>query len=373
MMNSLFLQSDVADPYALYAGMRAAQPVYYDESNRIWAIYTYADCKRVLESGSAHIPEQNLATLPLLGDVASTLVASFARLSNPPHHAVRRQAVMHLLAGMQAVDVGSLLAQLLGQSSEFDWVNAVCKTLPALAVMKAFGFADSDIDKVLPNIERLTKIMLPNKTPAHIDDINAVADDVCAVVDGHVMCALPALPALAGTAESRILHVANLIGLLIQSYDAGRGILSNALLQALRMERRWLDEEWKCVVVETLRFDPPIQNTRRVLNEDLMLGGRLLPKGAAVLLVLASANRDVAVFEHADRFDADRRNNDAHLTFGAGGHACAAHRFATRLATQALAALFRGDRRVALLQEDIRYEAMVNARLPTRILLRYSS
>lgn len=71
--------------------------------------------------------------------------------------------------------------------------------------------------------------------------------------------------------------------------------------------------------------------------------------------------------------DAHRRNNGAHLTFGAGGHACAAHHFATALAAQALTALFKGGRRVALLQENIGYEAMVNARLPKQILLRYSS
>jgi cytochrome P450 len=367
MDNALFLQSDVADPYALYARMRDVHPVYHDERNAVWALYRHADCKRVLGTGSAHIPGQNPALLPSFNEAASTLLSGFARLANPPRHADARQAVMQLLAFMQPVDVAQLLERLLGGQEEFDWVD-ISRKLPALAVLTAFGFSEGDIETVLPKVERMTKIMLPNKSPEQVQDINVVAGALYPLVERHVA---HAFPPLADTVEARRLHVTNLVGLIVQSFDAGRGILSNALLQALRYESG-VAIDWERHVVETLRFDPPIQNTRRVLTEDLELGGTLLPKGAAVLIVLASANRDEHVFEDAAQFNATRANNGEHLTFGSGMHSCAAHRFATRLAADALAALF-GHGRLQLLEQDIRYEAMVNARLPKRLRLRYSS
>ena len=370
MRNALFLQSSVADPYALYADMRAKSPIHFDEENGIWTVCTHAHCKRVLESAPAHIPGQDAALLSLMNASSTTLVEDFARLANPPRHAVRRDAVMRLFQCMRSVDAGQLLPELIAQAGECDWIADVARRLPVLAVMRAFDFDDADIGTVLCRIERLTKIMLPNKTAAQIDDVNAVADDILALAARHLA---HRFPALAGTAEASRLHASNLVGLMVQSVDAGRGILSNTLLQAVCLPQRPEGEGWQKLVVETLRFDPPIQNTRRMLGEAMALGGAMLPKGAAVLVVLASANRDEEVFAHAACFDPERGNNDAHLTFGAGTHGCPAHRFATRLAAQALRAFFREGRRVELLQEDITYEPMVNARLPREIRLRYSS
>jgi cytochrome P450 len=56
MTNALFLQSDVADPYGIYARMLAAHPVYWDQANNIWAAYSYDACRFLLNSNLAEIP-----------------------------------------------------------------------------------------------------------------------------------------------------------------------------------------------------------------------------------------------------------------------------------------------------------------------------
>ena len=55
--------------------------------------------------------------------------------------------------------------------------------------------------------------------------------------------------------------------------------------------------------------------------EEMTLHGVTIPKGATVLPVLLSANRDETVFEHADQLDLTRSPN-RHLAFGQGIHYC---------------------------------------------------
>ncbi|HTO09300.1 MAG TPA: cytochrome P450, partial [Myxococcota bacterium] len=74
-------------------------------------------------------------------------------------------------------------------------------------------------------------------------------------------------------------------------------------------------------VEEALRFDPPTQRSQRFASESLELGGRVIPRGALIVPVLGSANRDPAVFAQPDRFD-PARDSRAALTFGGGIHAC---------------------------------------------------
>ena len=123
------------------------------------------------------------------------------------------------------------------------------------------------------------------------------------------------------------------------------------------------------VIIESLRFDPPIHNTRRVAVGDIVLNDMVIKKGDKIVLVLASANRDANQFLNPENFDPTRVNNGEHLTFGTGGHECLAKHFSIRLATDALLYLFGQYKNVSLLDENIDYEPLSNARLPKNILI----
>ncbi len=55
MPATLFLQSEIQDPYKLYETMLCENPVYWDDTNQLWAIYSYKSCKEILNKDSAHI------------------------------------------------------------------------------------------------------------------------------------------------------------------------------------------------------------------------------------------------------------------------------------------------------------------------------
>ncbi len=75
-------------------------------------------------------------------------------------------------------------------------------------------------------------------------------------------------------------------------------------------------------VEEVLRFESPVQGLTRRATRDVQVGDTLIPEDTMVMIRYAAANRDVSVFDHADRFELDRPRSPQHLAFGVGPHFC---------------------------------------------------
>jgi cytochrome P450 len=75
-------------------------------------------------------------------------------------------------------------------------------------------------------------------------------------------------------------------------------------------------------IEEALRLFPPVQGLPRITTCDTELEGVLIPKGATVFLMFASANRDADAFKDPDVLDPERPNAREHLAFGHGIHYC---------------------------------------------------
>jgi cytochrome P450 len=188
-------------------------------------------------------------------------------------------------------------------TKEIDWVNLVCKKLPVLTILKGLEFQDTDIEFIQNKIQTVVKIMLPDKTAEQIDGINEIAKEIFTIAEKNITRNdfLKNIIDINTTNDNidkeniLVLCVSNLIGLMIQSYDAGRGLLSNSLMQALfhtdSAEINLNDNNYFTrSVLETLRFDPPVHNTRRILADDIFINEQLLKKGETILVVPAAAN-----------------------------------------------------------------------------------
>jgi cytochrome P450 len=75
-------------------------------------------------------------------------------------------------------------------------------------------------------------------------------------------------------------------------------------------------------VEEFLRFESSVQfwPTRTAL-EDIEIGGTSIPKGAPIIVVYGSGNRDPSRFANPDQVDLDREDNE-HLGYSGGIHLC---------------------------------------------------
>lgn len=366
--NVLFLQSEIKDPFAFYSMMLKDHPLYYDQPNAIWAVYSFDDCLAVLKNSTAYIPKNGeMFTTESIG--TKTIVQNLARLRNPPHHDSPRKAATHLMSRWKGVDTPALIHYILGEPKKpasIDWVNEVSKRLPALALLKGFNFSSGEIELILAEMENLVKIMLPIRSESQNQSVNRSVEKIFNSVNSRISRIYGL------TNETDIaLYSSNLIGLLIQSYDAGRGLLSNSLLQLLKAEqnnRKDIDYFLKSVK-ETLRFDPPVHNTRRVLTKSLVIQNQTVPAGENILLVLAAANRDPRQFKNPDSYTILRKETPQYLTYGAGAHQCIAEHFSIQLAASALHYIHSKYENIKLQESEIDYEPRVNVRLPIKMNL----
>ncbi|MDR7208883.1 cytochrome P450 [Flavobacterium piscis] len=376
-MSALFLQSDVCDPYSVYKSMLEKNPVYWDEMNKIWAIYSYEDCISILKNPNTRIPIVNPDNQQNLNQYALDILNNLTRLTNGIQHTIAREIAM-LLLNMKSVPINTLISQLIQNDlieNKIDWVNSVSKKLPILIILKSFGFDEDDGAYILEKIESFVKIMLPNKTERQVTLINQNSEEIYFIVEKHLYSLSFYKPLLVQISEEHNMQfdqiipivISNLIGFFIQGFDAGRGILSNSLLQILQNKNTSDKIHIEKSIIETLRFDPPIHNTRRIAAKDFIIGESLIKKNDSILIVLASANRDPEKFHNALDFDIERTNNNENLTFGIGGHMCLAKHFSIHLATEALWFLFEEYKTIKVLENNIQYEPMINARLPKNI------
>ena len=103
--------------------------------------------------------------------------------------------------------------------------------------------------------------------------------------------------------------MANLFGQLLSDVS---------LIAELRVDPRLVD----AAIEESLRLEPAAAVVDRYASRDISIGGIDISPGDLVVVSLAGANRDPAVFPDPDRFDLRRPNLRRQLAFAQGPHTC---------------------------------------------------
>ena len=118
----------------------------------------------------------------------------------------------------------------------------------------------------------------------------------------------------------------NCILLLVAGHETTTRLIGNCLYLLLQhpaqMEAaRQSEENLVNALEESLRYEPPVQFTARIVKEPMVINGCKLKQGQMLMLSIAAANRDPAANEDPDRFDI-KRKNVTHVSFGYGIHLC---------------------------------------------------
>lgn len=326
----------MTDPYTLYRQRLAMGPIHRDADSGSHVIYSYDACRQLLMRPSLLIPPSPSDGLDAY---AKTIKAGLIRLQNPPIHIPSSQ--LDLTPNWPA------LLQQLPITNEFDWVQLI-NTLPAAGILSTLNLDPPIQQTILLQLPHLLQIMQPSFTPEDAAQVNEAVSIIRQSLTPHLP--LTAIP--------------HICGLMIQSYDAGKGILCNTLLHAVSKHK---PSDWPLFITEVLRYDSPVHLTRRIADDDILIEGYEIKKGEPIVLLLASANRDETHFHKADTFNIHRPNNSEFLSLGAGPHACIAKDFIIGMTAATLDWLFRTYRHISPIDHHLAYEPLYNVRVPRKL------
>jgi cytochrome P450 len=138
------------------------------------------------------------------------------------------------------------------------------------------------------------------------------------------------LSAMVNSSEERLSPdelVSNAMLLLFAGHETTVNLIAHSVLTLLRhpdplAKLRRRPELIVPGVEEFLRFESSVQfwPTRTAL-EDIEIAGTTIPKGAPIIVLYGSGNRDTNRFTNPDQVDLEREDN-AHLGYSGGIHLC---------------------------------------------------
>ncbi len=368
-----------ADPYPQYARMRAEHPVHESPLGP-WLLFAYDDVLRVLRNPAMSVEDRNASPGPLdeairdiLGDRVDRGSSAMLNRDAPDHTRLRR-LVSKVFTPRAVERLRSRIEELVNDSldtaetrGELDVIADLAFPLPFTVISEMLGTPDVDRDRLrewsgllvrtlepLPDLELLPRIAEAGDNLR--DLITNMIDAKRAAPADDLLSAL-----IAAEDEGDVLSDEELLDQVMLLYIAGHettvNLIGNGTLALLR-DRVQLDrlagdpDLARPAVDELLRYDSPVQMSRRITVTELEVGGRTIEPGNFVVLVLASANRDPAHWgDDADRVDLRRPDAAEHVSFGGGAHHCLGAALARLEGEVALGSLIRRFPRIELAGE----------------------
>lgn len=338
-----------ANPYPIYAQLRAEAPVArvtLPDKRVAWLVTRYDDVlaalrdERLVKDLRNAMPPDQLKKQPWVPGVFRPLARVMTHLDGGDHRRLRAlvqqaftpQLVERMRARAEQLSNAALdAAQPRGR---MELIREYAMPLPATIIAEILGVPQADrhsfqkwsnalivasesplfaLRALLPVVSFLRYIrkLVRERRSKPADDL------VTALVRAEE----------AGDKLSEDELLAMIFLLLVAGYETTVNLIGNGTLALLQHPEQLAKLRADpgliaSAVEELLRYTNPVSTTTdRYAREDLTIAGALIPRGALVMLVQASANRDERHFASPDTLDITRAPNK-HLAFGWGAHYC---------------------------------------------------
>jgi cytochrome P450 len=353
-----------ADPYPLYARWREQAPVVYVPAVGLWFVTRWDDAEQVCTQPDVF--EAAIKPSPLDRTFGGTNILT---TDGPPHKRLRNMLLPSFRPVIVERDLDPIIRPLVEEQlralqavadGHVELMEQYLEPISVRSLATVLGLGDIDPD----TLRRWFAMLADGATNFEADPVKqATADAAAAEIDetlepifermlrtddGSVISTM--LHAADGSLEDRTrlvmptLKVILLGGMQEPGHGAGStlvGLLSHpGQWEALTADPAGTVS---AAVDEGLRWISPIGAQERHARDGAQLPGGEIPPGANVAAIVASANRDRAVWgQTADEYDLFRPAQ-RNAAFGFGRHFCIGHHFSKvqlRLALRRLAEQF---------------------------------
>lgn len=330
-----------ADPYPVYERLREEAPVYYNERYDFWALSRWEDVQK------AHVSWQTFSSTR--SDILDIIKAGVELppgvilFEDPPLHTMHRSLLSRVFTPRRMAELEDrirafcvrCLDPLVGADG-FDVVAELGTVMPMRVIGMLLGIPEQDQVAVRDKTDADLRTR-PGQPMEVAQDRVANGEMFADYIDWRAENPSDDLMTHLMTAEFEDEHgerrtltrqeVLTYTAVVAGAGNETTGRLIGWLAKVLAEhpdQRRAVVEDRSLlpnVIEETLRFEPTGHATARYVMHDVECHGVTIPEGSALLMLMASANRDPRRFAHPERYDILRPDLQ-HLTFGYGLHYC---------------------------------------------------
>lgn len=332
----IYADEALLNPYENYAALRDAAPIVRLPQYDVYVMSRFADVQAALKDWKAFSSASGVGLNPAGNEVLKRSTLG----SDDPIHAEWRAILSRPLAparlnelrGRIFAEAEKLIEGLVARKS-FDAAADLAPHLPATIVFDLLGVPDVDVPTLLNWTKGGFNSLGPIALPRTAEGLHSSLEMMHYAAGCTPDRVKPGSWSdyLFGLARDGVIDIEQ-AGALIFDYlgpslDTTITATGNAVKLFADHPDQWQALRQRPVAIpnainEVLRLESPVQAFSRFVKEETRWGDQTLPKGARLLLLYGSANRDERRWDDPERFDIGRDAKD-HLGFGHGIHACA--------------------------------------------------
>jgi cytochrome P450 len=374
------------DPYPQYAALRSGAPAGRHPLG-FFLLTRYEDVSALLRAGMSvedrNITDRELIELreQLYGEEAARPRGISMLDRDPPDHTRLRRLVSKAFTPRAVEALRPRITGLVGEmldaaerQGRVDLVDALAFPLPFAVIAEMLGTPPADHERIRQLSGTVVRSLEPVNDPDMAAAITAADAELTQIAAEMIAWkrANPAGDLLTALINAEDELIAQTLLLYIAGHETTVNLIAGGTVALLRHPEQLalLREDpglTANAVEELLRYDSPVQATRRVTLEPVTLSGVEIPAGAFVMALLGSANRDESYWgPDAAELRLDRENARQHVSFGAGPHHCLGASLARLEASTALAQLAGRFPGLAL-DGEVTWNGRINLRGPARL------
>jgi cytochrome P450 len=388
------------DPFPAYEKVRRHGPVYVDPTSGKKYFGRYAEVREILTDADTFSSKVSGVERTFMGadeDLASVRIKAIRAMVRAALSTKKVGALEGFISSAADHAVRSALCQPV-----FECRSALSAVVPAGAIGMMFGIEGDNTERFMrwteavlllgrkarranptqPGLGLLTRLrtmrrtLMPTRMEANLSECIAFMREHFTQRKSQYVDAWVAESMLT-YAEANELDAEGMIdialGFMVAAAESTTSLVTSSVLILARKPElqeyiRTGDHATTLFVDEVLRYESPVQRRQRAVRSDCEVSGVPMKRGEIVTLLIGSANRDLEVFAHADRFDHER-NPNPHLAFGMGPRSCPGSQLGRLEVCAVLKALVQQAKRLELARpsEPLRYPSYISLRGPREL------
>ena len=321
------------DPHPVLARLREHEPVSWLPALGGWLVSRRDLALEVMRDAETYtVEDPRFSTGRVVGPSMLTLEGDAHKRHREPFARPFRLAAVRERFSAPVAEATDRLIDALLPAGTAELRRELAGPLATAAVTHALGLTGArtaDVlrwyDAIVASVTEITAGRPPTEAGRRgFEELRAAIEPA---VDRAPETSLVAAAASDAGGLARGEVVSNAAVLLFGGIETTEGMIANAIahllahrdqLAAVRAEPELLAN----AIEESLRLEPAAAVIDRYATRDVRLAGASIRARELVVVSIAGANRDPAVFPDPDRFDVRRANAKLHAAFAHGPHVC---------------------------------------------------